>query len=58
MKRILGIVSLAALMACRGTGPVEAPEAEIATVQDNLSQAMEAAGTAEKLVLVDVYSDT
>ncbi len=58
MKRILAIVSLAALIGCQGTGPAEAPEATAVTVQDNLTQVMKAAGEADKLVLVDVYSDT
>ena len=58
MRRLLMMVLVTMLVACQGTAPVEPETATVETVQDRLAKVMQAAGEAEKLVMVDLYTET
>lgn len=58
MKRLLMLVLVAMLVACQGTGPVEPAKEAVETVQDRMAAALKLAGESDKLVMVDLYTET
>jgi thiol:disulfide interchange protein len=61
MKRLLFLLVLGSLMACQGSSPIDQSTNAVegvAFIRAALDQAMTRAKSENKLVLVDVYSDT